>query len=95
MCDTGNYTIEQRIVVSVWIHERPQTGKTMKEVRDDFQQRFGQEAPPKQTLLRWEHKLFATGNIKDKQRTGRTPTRGHPVNDQRSLQYRDRQCKST
>jgi hypothetical protein len=49
----------------------------MKEVRDDFQQQFGEEAPPRQTLPRWEHKLFATGNLKDKQRTGRTPTRGH------------------
>jgi hypothetical protein len=27
---TNNYTMEQRTVVSVWIHDRPQTGKTMK-----------------------------------------------------------------
>ena len=27
MSDTSNYTTEQRTVVSVWTHERPQTGE--------------------------------------------------------------------
>jgi hypothetical protein len=56
--------------------ELSQTGKTVKQVRNYFQQRFGQEAFPKQTFLRWEHKRFAKGNIKDKPRTGRQSTRG-------------------
>lgn len=81
MCDTSEYTLEQRIVVSAWVHERPHTGKTLREVRADFQQRFHKEAPPKQTLLRWEHKLFETGNIKDKPRTGRPSTRVQQCQD--------------
>ena len=37
---------------------------------------FGQEAPPKQTLLRREHEIFGTGNVKDKPRTGKPSIRG-------------------
>jgi hypothetical protein len=46
------------------------------QVRDDFQQRFGLESVPKQTRLQWEHKRFATGNIKDKPGTLRPLTGG-------------------
>ena len=60
----SNYTFEQRIVVSVWEHEKPRTEKTMKHGWEIFQQGFGQETLPKKTLLRLEHKYFATANIK-------------------------------
>jgi len=43
---------------------------------NDLQQQFGREAPPKQTFLWYKHKLFATGNIKVKPRTGRPLVRG-------------------
>lgn len=79
MSDTSDYTLEQRIVVIVWVHELPYTGKTLRKVRADFQHRFHQEAPPKQTLLHWEHKLFETGNIKDKPRTRRPSARVQQV----------------
>ena len=62
--DKSNYTFEQRIVVSVREHGQPQTGKTMKHAWEIFQQFFGQETLPKKTLLRLEHKHFATDNIK-------------------------------
>jgi hypothetical protein len=75
MSGTSNYTTEQRIAVSAWTHEGQQTGKTKNQVRYDLQQRFGQEALPKQTFLRWKHKRFTTGNIKDNQRTGRLSAR--------------------
>ena len=81
MADTSDYTIEERIVASTWIHERPRTGKTLEQVRTDFDLRFGRNAPPKRTLLRWEQKLFATGSIKDKQRSGRPSTRGEQCRD--------------
>jgi hypothetical protein len=61
--DASNYATERRTAASVRTHGRMPTGQTTNLARDDFQQRFGQEAPPKQTLLRREHKLFATGNI--------------------------------
>ena len=72
---TSDYILEERIVASVWTHERPQTGNSMRQVQDDFQQRFRKEPPPKQTLLRWERKLFQTGSVKDKPRTGRPQSR--------------------
>ena len=34
----------------------------MRQVRDDFQQRLRKEPTPKQTLSRWDHKLFQTGS---------------------------------
>jgi hypothetical protein len=62
--DKSNYTFEQWIVISVWDHEQPQTGKTMNNVWENFQQIFIQETLPKKTLQRLEDKHFATGNIK-------------------------------
>lgn len=43
---------------------------------NELQQQFGQEATPKQTFLWYKHKLFATGNIKVKPRSGRPLARG-------------------
>ena len=47
----------------------------MKQVQDDLQQRFGKELPAKQTLLKWERKLFQTGCEKNKPRSGRPQSR--------------------
>jgi hypothetical protein len=54
MSDLSKHTTQKRIVVSVGTRESPQTGETTNQVRDDFQQPFGQEAPSKQPFLRWE-----------------------------------------
>ena len=51
ICGTSDYTLEERIVASIWIHERLRTGKSMRQVRDIFEQQFGKESPSKQTLL--------------------------------------------
>ena len=58
MCDTSDYTLEEKIVACVWIHERSQSGKLMRQVRDDFRQRFRKEPPPKQRLLTRQRKLY-------------------------------------
>ena len=50
MNDTSNYTIKYKVYVSVWTNEHTQTGKTTSQMSENFRQRFGQEAPPKQTL---------------------------------------------
>ncbi|XP_078454245.1 carboxymethylenebutenolidase homolog isoform X2 [Lampetra planeri] len=71
MADTSSYSIEERLVVSVWAHERSTTRKTMKAIRKDFCERFNKKAPPKWTILKWEYKLFFTGSILDETRTGR------------------------
>jgi hypothetical protein len=67
---------------------------------DEFQQRFGQESSPKQTILRWKHKVFTTGCNRtneelegcrpevDSTNSSRNLLQGHytsrPVNDPRS-----------
>ena len=58
MSDPSDHTLEERIVASVWIHERFQIGKSMRQVWNNFQKRFVKEPLPKQILLRWERKLF-------------------------------------
>jgi hypothetical protein len=75
MADQSNYSIEERIVMSTWVHERLNTGKTIHVLRDDFQIRFIKVAPPKMTMLRWERKIFSTGRVKDRPRSGRLPKR--------------------
>lgn len=75
MTDTSEYTVEQRVVVSTWAHERPHTNETMTAVRQRFVDRFGIPAPPKITILRWEKKLFTLGSVTDKPRSGRKVTR--------------------
>jgi len=71
----SHHAISQRIVVIVWIPEQPQTGKTMDELREFFQQRFGKETLPNKTFLQLEHKYLATGNLKYYSRTIRPSER--------------------
>ena len=73
--DTSPYTLEERILCSTWTHERPISGDSIKTIRDRFSARFHKEAPLKAALLKWERKLFLTGNIKDAPRSGRPKTR--------------------
>ena len=48
--DASNYATERRTVASIRTHGRTLPGQTTNRARDDFQQRFAQEAP-----LRWQH----------------------------------------
>jgi len=34
---TSNYTTGQQIVINVWTHKHPHPGKTMNQMRDNFQ----------------------------------------------------------
>ena len=52
----SNHAIAQRIVVSVWKPEQPQTGKKVDEVCEIFQRRFGKGTFSNKTLLQLEHK---------------------------------------
>ena len=51
MCDTSNCILEEKIVACVWIHERFQTGKSMKQVLDDFQRRLRKKPSTKTKTL--------------------------------------------
>jgi hypothetical protein len=64
--DQCPYTIEQRLVTAVWLHERPYSGDTMETVKVKFQDRFDVELPRKATVLGWEKHTFATGSVKDR-----------------------------
>ncbi|CAI9727076.1 putative sodium-dependent excitatory amino acid transporter glt-4 [Octopus vulgaris] len=72
--DTSSYNLEEKLIASAWAHDRVHSGKIMEDVRHDFTARFGRLAPPKKTILRRELKLFLTGSIKDKPRTGQPST---------------------
>ncbi|KAJ8875461.1 hypothetical protein PR048_023356 [Dryococelus australis] len=71
IADTSSYSVEERLVGSVWTHERPHTGKSIEDVRGGFTRRFHKAVPPKRKILYWEHKLSLTGSVKDKQKPGR------------------------
>jgi hypothetical protein len=40
MADTSSYSIEERLVASVWVHERQHTGQTVFQVMAAFRERF-------------------------------------------------------
>ena len=71
MCDQSPYSIEQRLVVAVWLHERHHTGDTIESVKAKFTDRFGINPPRKATMLGWEKRAFAMGSVKDLPRGGR------------------------
>ncbi|CAB3225597.1 unnamed protein product [Arctia plantaginis] len=69
--DTSNFTIEERLVAAVWVHERKNTKSSMSQIKRDFRERFDREPPAKNTLVVWERKLFSTGSVHDAPRAGR------------------------
>ena len=54
MADTSSYSIEERLVASVWVHERQHTGQTMSQVITAFREWFNKAPPRRATLLDWE-----------------------------------------
>ncbi|PSN42777.1 hypothetical protein C0J52_18130 [Blattella germanica] len=65
MTDTSFFSIEERLVVSVWVHERQNTKKTIRDILRDFSVRFGKPPPSRPTLFTWEKKAFSTGSVRD------------------------------
>jgi hypothetical protein len=53
MADTSSYSIEERLVASVWVHKRQHTGQTMSQVMAPFRERFNKAPPRRATLLDW------------------------------------------
>ena len=74
MADTGSYSIEERLVASVWVHERQHTGQTMSQVMALFGKWFNKAPPWRATLLDWEKWAFALRSIEDRPRSGRRTT---------------------
>ena len=66
MSNLSPFTIEQRLIASVWVHERAVTGKSMFDIRNDFMIRFNvTKAPNIETLYNWERKVFTSGSVLD------------------------------
>jgi len=70
MADTSSYSIKERLVASVWVHERQHTGQTMSQVMAAFWERFNKAPPRRATLLDWEKRAFTLGSVKTGRRVG-------------------------
>lgn len=75
MCDQSPYTIEERLIAAVWMHDRVRDKKKIPEVQRMFQARFNKQAPTARILREWEKKVFETGSVLDAPRCGRPATR--------------------
>jgi hypothetical protein len=73
--DQSPYTIEQRLVTAVWLHERPYSGDTMKTVKVKFRDRFGVEPPRKATMM-------GLGKIRFRNRQCERPSTRWPTNNE-------------
>ena len=65
MADTSSYFIEESLVASVWVHERQHTGQTMSQVMAVLRELFNKAPPRRATMLDWEKRAFALGNVKE------------------------------
>lgn len=69
--DISGYSLEEKIVSAVWVHERIRNKMSWIHLMKCFIIRFGNYPPSKRTLKTWERKLFSMGAVKDRARTGR------------------------
>ncbi|CAH1112774.1 unnamed protein product [Psylliodes chrysocephalus] len=57
------YTREQKLVATVWYHERVYTDMSYKQLAANFRIRFDLKYPTLNTLQQWDRKLFKKGRI--------------------------------
>ena len=50
MADTSKYTIAERLIVSVWFHEKELPGETYEEIRENFFLHFNKASPSEANL---------------------------------------------
>ncbi|BFZ22973.1 hypothetical protein BsWGS_26012 [Bradybaena similaris] len=79
MTDTSPYTIEERFIAAVWVHDRVLEKRSLTDVSAKFQERFKEAAPTKDILLAWEKKTFASGSVLGAPRSGRPASRMEDV----------------
>lgn len=65
MADQSPFTVEQRLVTAVWLHERPYTRNTMETVKVKFHEDFGMEPPRKAIMLGQEKHASTMGSVRD------------------------------
>ena len=45
MTDISVFTVEERLIAAVWVHDRIRNDMTMEDIRSAFTERFGKPAP--------------------------------------------------
>ncbi|PSN29715.1 hypothetical protein C0J52_27452 [Blattella germanica] len=72
MANTSKYTIEEHLIISVWVHEKERSGETYEEIRENFIHRFNKAAPSEANLRKLERGLYQqTGSVLDTKRSRR------------------------
>ena len=84
MADESPYTIEYRVLAATWLHESDGTVADVREVKSKLRNRFGIQPPDARVMKSWSVKLFSSGSILDKSRSGRPSASGDTVNQIRS-----------
>ena len=51
VADISNYSVEVRLLASVWVHDRGHMGQTMSQMMTAFQQRPGQPSPRRENIF--------------------------------------------
>ena len=57
MTDISVFTVEERLIAAVWVHDRIRNDMTMEDIRSAFTERFGKPAPSRSNLYLWEKKV--------------------------------------
>ena len=68
MADASKYTIEERLIVRVWVHEKERTGETYKEIGENFFLRFNKAAPSEAKLPKFSQADRHGGAFKSAQK---------------------------
>ena len=76
MGDQSCYTIEYRVIASVWYYESDKSVASIRAMKTKLRERFDSEPPDTRYIKVWAEKLFQTGSIIDKPHPGRPNERG-------------------
>lgn len=79
MSDVSKYSIEYRVLSSVWWRESDQSRHAMKLIHDKLREKYGIEPPRGKIIKMWAEKLFQTGSVLDLPRSGRSLSRENKV----------------
>ena len=79
MSDVSKYSIEYRVLSSVWWKESDQSRNVMKFIHDKLREKYGMEPPRGKIIKMWAEKLFQTGSVLDLPRSGRSLSRENKV----------------
>ncbi len=79
--DNSQYTIEFRILAAAWFFESDGSIVAVRNIKNKLRDRYGVEPPDARYIKVWADKLFTSGSILDKPRSGRPNERGDSAED--------------